>query len=55
MLPDDWKDIDNSFTFKNKVKKWKDENCPTLAGYVKFTLTKEKKTLENKKKLGIFK
>ena len=28
MLPDDCKDIDNLNTFKNKVKKWKPENCP---------------------------
>ena len=26
-----------------------------LAGFVEFTLTKEKKSLEKKKKLGIFK
>ena len=28
MLPEDCKDIDNLNTFKNKVKKWKTENCP---------------------------
>ena len=28
MLPDDRKDIANLYTFKNKIKKWKDENCP---------------------------
>ena len=28
MLPDDYKDVDNWNTFKNKVKKWKLENCP---------------------------
>ena len=28
MLPDDYKDIDNLKTFKNKIKKWKPENCP---------------------------
>ena len=28
MLPDDYKDIDNLNIFKNKIKKWKPENCP---------------------------
>ena len=28
MLPDDYKDIDNLNTFKNKIKKWKPKNCP---------------------------
>ena len=28
MLPDDYKDVDNLNTFRNKVKKWKLENCP---------------------------
>ena len=28
MLPDDCKDIDNLNTVKNKVQKWKPENCP---------------------------
>ena len=28
MLPDDYKDIDNLNTFKNKIKKWQPENCP---------------------------
>ena len=28
MLPDDYKDIDNSNTFKNKIKNWKPGNCP---------------------------
>ena len=29
MLPDDYKDIDNLNTFKNKTIKWKPENCPS--------------------------
>ena len=28
MLPDDYNDIANLNTFKNKNKKWKLENCP---------------------------
>ena len=28
MLPDYYKDIDNLNAFKNKIKKWKPENCP---------------------------
>ena len=28
MQPDDYKDIDNLNTFKNKIKQWKPENCP---------------------------
>ena len=36
MLPNDCKDIDNLYIFKNKVKKWKDETV--LAGSVKLTL-----------------
>ena len=28
MLPDNCENIDNLDTFKNKVKKWKPENCP---------------------------
>ena len=28
MLPDDYKDIDDLNTFKNKIKKWKPEYCP---------------------------
>ena len=28
MLPDDYKDINNLNTFKNKIKKWKLDNCP---------------------------
>ena len=28
MLPDDYKDIDNLNTFKNKSKKWKPKNSP---------------------------
>ena len=28
MLPEDYKDIYNLNTFKNKIKKWKPENCP---------------------------
>ena len=28
MLVDDYKDIDNLNTFKNKIKKWKPNNCP---------------------------
>ena len=27
MLPDNCKDVDNLNNFKNKVKKWKPENC----------------------------
>ena len=49
MLPIDWKDVDNLHTFKNKFKKWKDENWK---GSVKFTLTAEKRSLEKKKSLG---
>ena len=30
MLPDDYKDIDNLNIVKNKVKKWKPENCPCM-------------------------
>ena len=54
MLPDDSKDIDNLYTFKNKVKKWKDENCPCRL--CKIYINKGKKNFEKKKKLiGIFK
>ena len=28
MLLDDREDMDNLYTFKNKVKKWKPESCP---------------------------
>ena len=28
ILPDDYEDIDNSNTFKNKIKKSDPENCP---------------------------
>ena len=28
MLQDDYKYIDNLNTFKNKIEKWKHENCP---------------------------
>ena len=28
MLPNDYKDINNLNTFKNKIKKWKPDNCP---------------------------
>ena len=36
MLLNDYKDLDNLNTFKNKFEKWKPENCPNS---VKFTLT----------------
>ena len=48
MLPDDWKDIDNLYTFKNKVKKWKDENCPCRL--CKIYINKGKKKLRKQKK-----
>ena len=48
MLPDDSKDIDNLYTFKNKVKKWKDENCPCRL--CKIYINKGKKKLRKQKK-----
>ena len=50
MLPDDWKDIDNLHTFKNKVKKWIDKNCPCRL--CKIYINKGKKAWKRKKSLG---
>ena len=49
MLPDDSKDIDNLYTFKNKVKKWNGENCPCRL--CKIYIDKGKKKLGKEKSL----
>ena len=50
MLTDDYKDTDNLNTFKNKIKKWKPENCPSrlCKVYIKnFSfVSEEKRNLE---------
>ena len=30
MLSDDYKGIENLYTFKNKIEKWKPKKCPCL-------------------------
>ena len=47
MLPDNWKGIDNLYTFKKKVKKWKDENC--RCRLCKIYINKKKKKLGKEK------
>ena len=50
MLTDNYKDTDNLNTFKNKIKKWKPENCPCrlCKVYIKnFSfVSEEKRNLE---------
>ena len=53
MLPDDCKDIENLSIFKNKVKKWKPENCPCRL--CKIYINNVGFICEREKKLGIFK
>ena len=53
ILPDDCKDIDNLNTAKNKVKKWKPENC--LCRLCKIYINNIGFVWERTKKCGIFK
>ena len=56
MLPDDYKDIDNLNTFKNKILKWKLENfsCRLCIVYInnKGFARKQKRNLEYSVALG---
>ena len=51
MLPDNWKGIDNLYTFKKKVKKWKDENCRCRLCKI-YINKKKKKAWKRKNSLG---
>ena len=52
MVPDVYKNVDTSNTFKNEIKKWKPENCPCRVRKVYINNTGF--CLRTKKKLGMF-
>ena len=52
MLLDNYKNIDNLNTFKNRIKKWKPENCPCR--FCKVYINNIGFCFRAKEKLGIF-